>query len=92
MCRGDEPLWGAALSLIDYPIRFLHMPYLHGSHQVCMRVCMCVLLYVCCMDMEVCAFACVSVRVCLCGICVLVFGVGCMCDSMCHVDCVCVNH
>jgi hypothetical protein len=30
--RGDLPLWGAALALVDHPVAFLKLPYYHGSH------------------------------------------------------------
>lgn len=32
VCRGDLPLWGAVLALLDHPIRMLPLPYYHGSH------------------------------------------------------------
>ena len=32
LCRGDVPLWGAALSLVEHKVHFLRLPYVHGSH------------------------------------------------------------
>lgn len=32
--RGDLPLWGAVLSLLEHPVRFLPTAYYHGSHDM----------------------------------------------------------
>ncbi len=31
------PLWGAALSLVEHPVRFLPVPYYHASHNVIIK-------------------------------------------------------
>ncbi len=37
LTRGDMPLWGAALALIEHPVRFLALPYYHASHVVIIK-------------------------------------------------------